>query len=99
MNIEDIAHKIAMFAIEKNDNVNMYSAMKSKVTELLNEDNGWQPIETAPSDGQIIIVFGGRYDKPDVTKADGEWWRLKYNKGSIAMPTHWQPLPEPPNQK
>lgn len=54
----------------------------------------WQPIETAPDDGNII-VFGGRYSEPTIVLADGEHWRLMRGKYR-AIPTHWMPLPEPP---
>lgn len=56
----------------------------------------WQPIETAPSDGQSVSVIGGRYRQAATVPADGEWWRL--NAGSLkAVPTHWMPLLGPPD--
>jgi hypothetical protein len=56
----------------------------------------WQPIETCPSDGRSIIVFGGRFDIPAVTQADGEWWNSTVGQTLGSRPTHWQPLPTPP---
>lgn len=37
MNVEQLAHKIAECAIAESDNVNMYSAVKDKVIELMNK--------------------------------------------------------------
>lgn len=58
----------------------------------------WQPINSAPSSGQPILVYGGRHSTPTLVAADGKWWRQSaetYN-GSNAVPTHWMPLPAPP---
>ncbi len=60
----------------------------------------WQPIETAPKDGNDVLVFGGG----DYTVAhwNGEEWRDYGDIGWAGMcgddnqPTHWMPLPEPP---
>lgn len=67
----------------------------------------WQPIETAPKDGNIMVAyatgFGGAFGiLPVVSVAfwydigDTPGWNdLLYNTSST--PTHWMPLPEPPN--
>ena len=64
--------------------------------------NQWQPIETAPKDGQIILVFcrHGQY----VCAFDTEegWWYVDDNKfGPFPLrgeaPTHWMPLPDEPS--
>ena len=61
----------------------------------------WEPIETAPMDGTVILGYAlgemttvywipnNQYwtlNRAGAFAEDGEWW-----------PTHWQPLPEPPN--
>ncbi len=58
--------------------------------------DGWQPIETAPSDGKPILVVGGYESKATIRGADGEWWRRARREGSKSVPSHWMPLPEPP---
>ena len=63
----------------------------------------WQPIETAPKDGtQIIIAVAG-----DEYEPSWAWWSDRHRAWfiphtSIAYqmePTHWMPLPPPPEAK
>lgn len=76
----------------------------------------WQPIETAPKDGTLILIsFGEKgvravsWDSPwadPVTLENGIWcvdddkhgpYPLRgYNDVGYNAPTHWMPLPEPP---
>lgn len=65
----------------------------------------WQPIETAPRDGTEILVIDATWfnakinqsswknDKFD--KEHGGWWD---GFSTCYRPTHWQPLPSPPNK-
>lgn len=61
----------------------------------------WQPIETAPKDGTRILMFHPR-DDGDVNIRMA-WWVVDRFGGhgwsfpSWSGPTHWMPLPEPPN--
>lgn len=61
----------------------------------------WQPIETAPKDGQEIVMgFWTGY---------GQWhqWIGLWDKNTRRFrayhwggpPTHWMPIPEPPDVK
>lgn len=65
----------------------------------------WQPIETAPKDGTVVLI----HDPDDAPYTgivtiglfDGEKWNgcdhgYHMNAGIIVAPTHWMPLPSPP---
>jgi len=66
----------------------------ARVAELMEENaaSSWQPIETAPQDGtNVLIAFADRHIQLWQTRVqDGKW--MWYEVG----PTHWMPLPEPP---
>jgi len=66
----------------------------------------WQPIETAPKDGAMVLIFDqdtvtpGRFDDgcdDDGNEVDppGWFWFDGVDTGD-AEPTHWMPMPEPP---
>jgi len=65
----------------------------------------WQPIETAPTDGSLILLWG-RYWSDDQgefkTPLIGQWagnarrWEAVMATWFGVRPTHWMPLPEPP---
>lgn len=63
----------------------------------------WQSIDTAPQDGQKILGFDGEdylvieWDKP-MGNFPGKWLpSVQWWDGfSDFHPTHWMPLPEPP---
>lgn len=61
----------------------------------------WQDIDSAPKDGTIILlghpeaVFDGWWHSASNAWIDGE--RNMYDDYCEYEPTHWQPLPEPPN--
>lgn len=61
----------------------------------------WQPIETAPRNGEeILVAFGGFDSVCPLVMA----WNELYEEWEIPAcgicvqdkPTHWMPLPEPP---
>lgn len=66
----------------------------------------WQPIDTAPRDGTAILGYklsrlGGILHVTSFLVVDGNYGRTeprwsKFTKSS--PPTHWQPLPQPPNR-
>ena len=70
----------------------------------------WQPIDTAPKDGRLIIVGHGNgvwvacYDAifPSGYKPSNPWRSMLLNHDHIRRnhslePTHWMPLPKAPN--
>lgn len=63
----------------------------------------WQPIETAPKDGTVVLVWGthnrcpGNPRHPYPARWSNGWWLAEGNAG-IDYGTHWMPLPEPPKE-
>jgi len=62
----------------------------------------WFPIETAPKDGRRILI-AGHYDCIRWTAigawAEGEFHSEPDKFSPLRFPTHWMPLPEPPETK
>lgn len=66
----------------------------------------WQPIETAPKDGTWIMIYEpyGGGQNVDLTHWIASWGDYGHDEGWIDQddalvtrnPTHWQPLPTPP---
>ena len=56
----------------------------------------WQPIETAPKDESIILVYSTEDGWAVATWNDGNWWT---DGGWSHYPTHWMPLPPAPEQR
>lgn len=63
----------------------------------------WQPIETAPKDGTRILVWPYWSDgTPEVVKwvkmrRVPDRWEVHGGTFLNSQPTHWMPLPDPPN--
>ena len=62
------------------------------------EVQGWQPIETAPTDGGEVLVYVGKSYVGGcvvaVKDTNGDW--LDWD-GDLWEPTHWMPLPAAPD--
>jgi hypothetical protein len=70
----------------------------------------WQPIESAPKDGSGVIVICMGAEKPEAGQGwfiGGKWTTIDpgveaefgedfYHASTWVNPTHWMPLPEPP---
>lgn len=66
----------------------------------------WQPIETAPKDGTLVLICerGGRRQVAKWCEGDWGappcWWVQLTGRGPESYPTldvtHWMPLPPPP---
>lgn len=60
----------------------------------------WRPISEAP--GQGVVLVGRAGELPRVASWDGEaCWDMAEGQGGVVpyMPTHWQELPPPPEEK
>lgn len=73
----------------------------------------WQPINTAPKDGTVVVLFE-RCGEPFTARyrgkwlpityhleADGSWWDAPFIRSNFnpAHITHWMPLPPPFEQE
>ena len=61
----------------------------------------WQPIDTAPKDGQEVIAFHPDFDTQYFVRwvqPEGQagCWYEDFAMKSMSGFTHWSPLPEPP---
>lgn len=88
------------------------AAVDAKLRELLPE---WQTIDTAPKDGTKILAWNSEYGARETkseTYGEGSigfsegrtdrWWQWLEPKNNWSLkwsPTHWMPLPAPPNQE
>lgn len=69
------------------------------------QDCGWLPIETAPKDGTVILVWDKCFKDAAVAHYKGKCWWVNNTYGfcedgeipSIDI-THWMPLPTPPKE-
>jgi len=52
----------------------------------------WQPISTAPRDGQDVLIYSGGLI--EIACFVSGIWNL--SQGGRVNPTHWMSLPEPP---
>lgn len=73
------------------------AALSLPITQRDEQGDQWQDIASAPDDGTLVLVVGGRHTVASVVKADGDWWRMAMDGGFDWHPTHWMPLPKPPS--
>lgn len=58
------------------------------------KNSGWQPIETAPLDKTLVLVYTpGRLS---IARHDEHRVYIERGTRSLLAPSHWMPLPEPP---
>lgn len=66
------------------------------------EPSGWRPIETAPKQGFVLLgnADEGWTEQARWDEGRREWWSVNTDwtdaHGGPLYPTHWQPLPQPP---
>jgi hypothetical protein len=85
--------------------VSLWNTRAEAADRLQHQDrlNGWQPIETAPSDETPVLLWH-RLWKRGISQgffdAERNWWRISDEAGNVIgvgiFPSHWMPLPEPP---
>ena len=59
------------------------------------EMTDWQPIETAPKDGTDVLVWCGGAMFIAYMEV-GRWFFDRTDHSVKPLPTHWMPLPAPP---
>lgn len=81
-----------------------YAAMEAALTAALSA--GWRPIESAPKDGTKILIFEPEGEIAIVSYVGaasyGDFpWKIwgGYSSYRIDVPTRWQPLPPPPEER
>jgi len=76
------------------------AALRSRIAEL-EALTAWQPIETAPERVDILILVQTRVgvQVEQVEMVDGHYFRLYGVSAEYHNPTHWMPLPKPPEEK
>ena len=72
-------------------------------------EQGWRPIETAPRDGRTVLAYfpaqAGHAARQDViavywTGWGGGRWETAWSGAKLnAKPSHWMPLPDPPQMR
>lgn len=85
--------------------------IKSDFVDLVGQARQWEPIETAPINTPVLVFKVFESGEIQIAKAinrqyeDLEPWQkgwntcdCKYALG-VAKPTHWQPLPEAPQEE
>jgi hypothetical protein len=59
-------------------------------------ENRWLPIETAPRDGQALLVLAQSSGVPVVAVRDRDGaWHDAWSGDPIPAPTHWAPMIPP----
>jgi hypothetical protein len=61
---------------------------------------GWRPIETAPKDGTLLLLWAPSMVEPHLGRWEREWRNNHYGDREaywyFANVTHWMHIPEPP---
>lgn len=64
----------------------------------LTESVGWLPISSAPKDGTILLLINMNQSKGMAVSWWSSWRKVWITSGGVEIhqPTHWMPLPPPP---
>ena len=59
----------------------------------------WVSVEDRlPVDDSLVLVYDGKFPKPYMARLE-EWGRWLDDQLIDCKPTHWMPLPDPPEEK
>lgn len=58
----------------------------------------WQPMEKCPS-GTWVLIFCSNYQRARIAIHRWDGWQAKDDLVDDVEPTHWMPLPKPPEKK
>jgi hypothetical protein len=90
-----------------------FDAMRNRIAALEAQlaEREWRPIETAPKDGNWVLISGGTYG---CEFSPCEFYGARFDRVGMAVwdagnkqwengemhyhPTHWQPMPPPPKE-
>ncbi len=78
----------------------IYRRLKERDALLAQQQ--WLPISTAPKDGTSVLLFWPYWSPkiPGVGKHGLFGWQAEFSlDGDSEPPTHWLPLPPPPEEK
>jgi|GEM_PF-1650429 len=93
---------IARTVLDGAARIYLWKALVPVLRGMTAQAEGWQPIETAPRDAEML-VSSFQYNDPSTARfiaiaelsTDGHW-RDAYSGERLHEPTHWRPLPTPP---
>lgn len=98
-------HKLAGVILQATTRIH---ALSEALQEACHERDGllakvpeWQPIETAPRDGSVVLAVNTKAIWPEACICefrDGIWC-LEADDGWAVRPTHWMLLPTPPGEE
>lgn len=106
-----VADKIALGTMPTDRDIDTLHRAAAEL-DRLHALTAWQPIETAPKDGTNIRAYGTRhgswgYSEDELVSIDAAWhgtgrrWIDVRDQAFIQRrftPTHWMPLPTPPER-
>lgn len=102
--VEDAANRLADFEQDNHMQAIKIEKMQAEI-DSLKAAQTWRSIETAPKDGTFVLVIDSKYgDHSGAFVAQyaaevfsGCW--LTSHTPHVVRPTHWMPLPTPPQER
>lgn len=83
------------------DTSRWFLELETELRRIAALSTGWQPIETAPKDGQWVMLWWPHWEQfPAFGYFENCWHsQIAISSDNDPGPTHWQPLPAPPETK